>query len=281
MNAEIIDIPIREIRPFVSRARARAPFERMTATIREHGIHRPVWVRKIDKPTAEDKKRGYKYERIAGEGRILSQRELGRKTVPAVIKESDSKEAVGLFLIENLLRKKQTWQQKAKLIASEVSDQKSAVSKQELNRIAKKYFITPAHVAKLLRILQQASPKSRETLDKLTVEEAETLTSLPATGQEIVIETIAEVGGQMSDVGVLVKKARELKRGGIELSKSALKQSLRRVDEDLARLRQSLKLKRLHFSLGPENVRLLLSDPVFRKALDRRGINYKKFEEAV
>jgi ParB/RepB/Spo0J family partition protein len=278
MNAQIIDIPIREIRPFVSRARAQAPFERMTESIGEHGIHRPVWVRKIDKPTAEDKKRGYKYERIAGEGRILSQRELGRSTVPAVIKQGDSKEAVGLFLIENLLRKKQTWQQKAKLIASEVGDQKSAISKQELNRIAKKYFITPAHVAKLLRILQQAAPKVRETLDKLTVEEAETLTSLPATGQEIVIETMTEVGGQMSDVSVLVAKAKELKRGGVELSKLALKQSLRRVDEDLARLRQSLKLKRLHFSLGPENVRLLLSDPVFRKALDRRGINYKKFE---
>jgi ParB/RepB/Spo0J family partition protein len=279
-TVEIIDIPIREIRPFVSRARARAPFERMTATIREHGIHRPVWVRKIDKPTAEDKKRGYKYERIAGEGRILSQSELGRSTVPAVIKESDSKEAVGLFLIENLLRKKQTWQAKAKLIAAEVRDQKSAVSKTEIERIADKYKITPAHVTKLLRILQQASPKTRETLDKLTVEEAETLTSLPATGQEIVIGAIEDFKLQISDLGEVTKKAKALIETG-ELSKSALKQSLRRVDEDLARLRQSLKLKRLHHALGPSNLELLLSDTTFKKALDRREINYRKFQEAI
>jgi hypothetical protein len=222
------------------------------------------------------KERGYKYERIAGEGRILSQSKLGRSTVPAVIKEGDSKEAVGLFLIENLLRKKQTWQQKAKLISTEISSDKGRVTGDELKRIAKKFFVTPAHVTKLLRILQQAAPKVRETLDKLTVEEAETLTSLPATGQEIVIGAIEDFKLQISDLGEVTKKAKALIEG--ELSKSALKQSLRRVDEDLARLRQSLKLKRLHHALGPENVRLLLSDSVFRKALNRRGINYRKFE---
>jgi hypothetical protein len=183
------------------------------------------------------------------------------------------------------LRKKQTWQQKARLIKAEIGDRKA--DKKVVAELARKYFVTPAHVFKLLRILQQATPKARETLEELTVEEAEQLTSLPATGQEIVIETLKEEGLPPSQLPALVKKAKELRQGGRDvseatgLSKTALRASLRRVDEDLGQLRQSLKLKRLHWSLGSENLRMLLSDTTFRRALDKRGINYKRFMEGI
>jgi hypothetical protein len=49
----------------------------------------------------------------------------------------------------------------------------------------------------------------------------------------------------------------------------------------LNKLRQVLKLKRLHASLGPENLKLLISDKAFKKAMDHAGINYAKFLEVV
>jgi ParB/RepB/Spo0J family partition protein len=282
------DDPIRVIKPVRSGSRAgrpRGPFERMKESIREYGVRLPVQVRKIRDPK-------FKYERIVGEGRILACKELVRaglarfNTVPAIVLDVEAGEIVGRFLAENVLRKKLPWIDKAKLIASEVTSDKGRVSGDELKRIAERYFVTPPHVAKLLRILQQAAPKVRETLEELTVEEAEQLTSLPATGQEIVVETLKAEGLKTDNISALVRKAQELRQGGSGdsevggLSKSALRASLRRVDEDLERLRGSLKLKRLHRELGPSNLELLLSDKPFRKALDRREINYKKFEEA-
>lgn len=273
MNPEIIDLPVRQIKPLVSRARAKAPFERMKDSIKEHGIHRPIRVR----PLKGDAR--YKFELIWGEGRLKAQRELRRETIPAIVEKVDSPDAVGMFLLENLSRKKLSWQEKARLIKAQIGDHK--IDKHMVNSLAESYFVTPAHVVKLLRILQKAAPKTKETLDKLTVEEAEELTSLPATGQEIVIETLRDEKLRHGAIPELVRKAKAIRQSGSDLSKTALKQSLRRVDEELSRLRGKLKLKRLHWALSVENLKMLLSDKTFRKALDRRGINYAKFEAEI
>jgi hypothetical protein len=51
--------------------------------------------------------------------------------------------------------------------------------------------------------------------------------------------------------------------------------------ERLDRQRELLKLKRLHHSLGPENLKLLLSDKTFREAVEKEKINVAKFEEII
>lgn len=268
----IQEIDIREIKPFVSRARPLEPFRRMKESIREYGVKMPIQVRRI-------KDAQFKYERIVGEGRIMACRELKRYSIPAIILDVPEGEIVGRFLAENVLRKKLPWQDKAKLIKHDIGDQ--PINRERLDQIAVRYHITPAHVSKLLRILQQASPRVTATIDTLSVEEAETLTSLPSSGQEIVVGTMKETDLPPSQINAVVAKAKELTREDGQLSKRALKQSLKRVDEDLSRLRDSLKLKRLHWSLSVENLKALLSDVQFRKALDRRKINYQKFEEAI
>ena len=267
----IQEIDIRDIKPFVSRARPLEPFRRMKESIREYGVKMPIQVRRIKDPQ-------FKYERIVGEGRIMACRELKRYSIPALILDVPPGEIVGRFLAENVLRKKLPWQDKAKLIKHDIGDQ--PVTRERLSEIASRYHITPSHVSKLLRILQQASPRVSGMMDQLSVEEAETLTSLPASGQEIVVATIKESGLEPSQIGAVVAKAKQLTQDTGDLSKRALKQSLKRVDEDLTRLRDKLKLKRLHLSLSVENLKALLSDVQFRKALDRRKINYQKFTNA-
>jgi hypothetical protein len=77
----------------------------------------------------------------------------------------------------------------------------------------------------------------------------------------------------------LAKKAKAIaeEQGG-ELSPRSLRQSLERVTEDIARVRDRLKTLRLHHALGPQSLALLLADRKFRKALDGEGINVSKFE---
>lgn len=270
---EIHLIPISEIKPFVSRARPKEPFERLKDSIREHGVKIPVQVRRIKDPK-------FKYERIVGEGRIAACRQLRMEKIPALVLDVSESEVVGRFLAENVMRKKLPWQSKARLMKEEV-DRIGQPTKADMEVLAKRYFIEVPHVAKLIKILRQASPKVQKDIDKLTVEEARELTTLPARGQDIVIESMEESGLDIKDIGAVVKKAKNLEEAGKELSKTALKQSIKRDAETLQRLNQSLKPLRLHFSNGPENIMGLLSDPKYRKLMESERINFVRFEEAM
>lgn len=289
-SENIIEINPFEVRFLIHRERDPVRFNLLKEAIREIGVVQPLHVRRItDRPVNERRHKNgiYKWEAAFGEGRTTAMLELYRETkderflkLPALEKEIDTGEVVGRFLAENILRKDHSWLEQAKLIKAECGARISERPAKVVAEIAKRFFITPAHAAKLVRILSQASPAAEKELSKLTVAEAESLTSLPAQGQEIVIETMAEQGLDRTQIAAVVSKARQVSESGGELSKTALRASLRRVGEDLEKLRPRLKLARLHHSLGPENLRALLSDKAFRKQLDKHGVNYAKFTEA-
>jgi ParB family chromosome partitioning protein len=271
MNAEITLLPVDQIVPLIRRAREAGAFKRMKESIREEGLLQPIQVRKLAKPDGQ-----HKYELICGQGRLEAFKALRRPEIPAIILDVSEPEIIGRFLSENVLRKDLPWLDQAKLIRDELR------AGDKIDKVAARLFITEGHASKLVRILKQMSPKVEREFKHLTVAEAESLVSLPATGQEIVIETLTEIRDKKGqrNLEYVVKKAKEVAEEGAPLTKTALKQSLRRVTEELDKLRQVLKLKRLHASLGPENLKLLVSDKAFRKAMDRSGINYDKFLEA-
>lgn len=266
----IVQIPTSKITFFVKRARPEGGFNRLKESIKSVGLKMPIQVRK----------EGDEYALVCGQGRLQAFRELRIDKIPAIIVDVEEKEIVGRFLAENVMRKKLPWQEKARLIKADFDKVGRDLTKGEIEEIAKRYFITAAHVVKLLKILQQASPKVADTLDDLTIAEAETLTSLPGRGQDIVIQTIEEEGLGSAQMAAVVRKAKELGESG-ELSKSALKASLKRVNEDLERQRKQLKLYRLHASLGPSNLEMLLTDPEFRRAIQREKVNVSKFEAII
>lgn len=272
MNTTITEIPLSEIKPFVRRARPAEPFNRLKESIKEIGLRMPIQVRELPR-----RKDGYKYELIVGQGRMQAFKELRKDSIPAIVVDVPEGEIVGRFLAENVMRRRLSWQEKARLLKEEVS-RIGMPTKADLEVLAKRYFITPAYVAKLINILKQASPKVQGDLDSMTVTEAETLTSLPARNQDIVIETMREEAIPAHEMPVVARQAKKLAQSGGELNKTALKATLRRVGEDLGRLRQSMKPIRLHHSLGPANLQMLLSDKAFRKAMDKKKINYSKFE---
>lgn len=286
MMNEITYIDPHEIKFLIHRDRDPEAFHYVKESIRSIGIQQPLKVRDISswKPDKRRRPDGghFKWEAQFGEGRTTAAIELYAETkdtrfrkVPAIIEDVSEGEIVGRFLSENLLRRNYTWLEQAKLVKADFD------AGIPLDAIAKALFITSAHVGKLLSVLQRGSPKIEAELKKLTLKQAGELTSLPAAGQEIVIETLTEAGLDRSQLTAVVHKAREIADESGELSKTALKQSLKRTREDLDDVRQVLKLKRLHHSLGPVNLGELLEVKAFRTALDSYGINYKHFLENV
>lgn len=192
----------------------------------------------------------------------------------------------GAFLSENLLRRKYTWQQQARLIKGEVDAAPKPLTPDKLLEIAERWFITVAHLGKLLRILDRLSPSLEKELKQMTIREAELLTTLPAAGQEIVMQTLAEEGVAKTPANIasVVRRAKEQHLQTGQWSKTMLRQSLKRVGEDLARVRTSLKPIRLHHSLGPVNLEMLLTEKKYAKiaaAIRKAKINVEKFLEAM
>lgn len=274
---EAIDVSLKDIMPFVSRARDQAGFEQLKGSIAKYGLKRPIGLRDITHLPPDERRRPdgglYKYQRVWGEGRILAHEELGKSKIPAIIGAKSEAEVVGAFLSENIIREKLPWVEQAKLVESELRAGRSAAE------IAVDLCVSEKHIQKLARILSKTASGIEDEVRKMPVNAAEVLTALPAEHQTIIVETLRETGER--EVQAIVRKAREITDQGGELSKSALTKSIQRVDDDLKKMRDKLKLTRLHASLGPQNLALLLEDPKFRKACEKENIPLAKFLKTV
>lgn len=280
-----------EVMFIIHRDRDPAEFKQIKESVRQMGVMIPIQVRDITSWPTDRRRRDdgglYKWQAFFGQGRCTACIELYESTkddsflkVPATVETQPESEIAGRFLTENLLRNPLSWQEQAQLIRGDI-ESLGKIDKRSIATVAKAYFVSPAHVLKLLRTLQKLSPEVEKELSGMTIADAEKLSSLPATGQEIVMSTLKEEGLDKGQVAALVRRAKRITEEGTPLSKSALKQSLQRLNEELSRARQSAKPLRLHYAIGPENLTAMLDNPKLRKAFDDEGINTKKFEEAV
>src|SRR5438445_1718267 len=213
---------------------------------------------------------------MSGQGRLQAFRDLGLARIPAIVIDVPEKEIVGRFLAENVMRKKLSWFEKAQLVKRDVD------AGMTIEDIKEKYFVTTGQVYKYLRILRQASGKllTDSEIETLSMNQAEELTSVDAKTQEIVVDVIKEENFDNSQIKPLVSKAKQLSKTG-DLSKAALKASLRDLQSALRETHNTLKLKRLHWTLGPYKLRRLLEDsPELRNKLDSEGVDYSDFLRA-
>lgn len=275
---EISLIDVELIMGFISRARAKAGFDEMKENIRQIGVKMPVGLREVSHLPAAERKRPdgghYRYQRIWGQGRIEAVRDLGLKKIPAfVFKHDDVKESdiVGMFLNENMIRKPLPWAEKARLVRDEVD---GGASKEE---VAARFGVTVMHVNKFLRIMSATANGIERDVAAMPMNDAEVLTTMPAEEQAIVVEALREnPERQARDV---LRKAKQIADEGRALSTVAIRETLKRVDDDLSALRKSMRVTRLHHSLGPQNLLELLKKPKFRDALKAARVNIGKFEE--
>lgn len=271
-----IEVDPARIRPFISRKREAEGYEQMKASIHETGQKYPVGLRDIRHLPESERKRPeggcYFYEHIFGEGRIEACRDLGIKVWAVIgddIKEAD---VISMFLAENFVRQPLSWHDKAQLIKADLD------AGMKDDDLASKYFISPKHARKYAHIVSKTAG-AEEEVKKMSVNDAEVFATLPPDDQAIVISVLKETSER--DIQAVVKKARQVKKDTGELSVSGLKKSIDRVTDDIKELRDKLKLTRLHHSLGSQNLELLLQDKSFRKAAEKAGVPFKKFEALI
>jgi ParB family chromosome partitioning protein len=97
-GARFVDLPIDQVRP--NRVQPRTAFDadalqELVDSIREVGLLQPVVVR----PLGPDS-----YELVMGERRLRAHRELGRDTIPAIVRETADHDLLRDALLENLHR---------------------------------------------------------------------------------------------------------------------------------------------------------------------------------
>ena len=190
------------------RSGAGGAFFRLKESIEKVGLRQPIHVRDISKWPASDRRRPdgglYKYELICGQGRLQAFQQLGFPRIPAIVLNVAENEIVGRFLAENVMRRKLSWYEKAQLVKRDLEEGT------DIDAIKDKYFVTSGQVYKYLRILRQASGKllSRSEIEKLSMNQAEELTSIDANTQEIVVEVLKEENLDTSQIKSLVKKAK-------------------------------------------------------------------------
>ncbi len=111
-------------------------------SIRQHGLLQPVVVRKLRLPIG-----GKTHELIAGERRLRAFEALGKKEIPAILRDADESQSAVFALIENVQREDLNPLERAKALQRLISDfswtQQQAAEKVGLDR---------ASVANLLRL---------------------------------------------------------------------------------------------------------------------------------
>lgn len=280
MNAseiEVVMIDPKAVKVFVHRTRDQEKKEEIKEAMKSGVAFIPIQVRDIRKEWSLDERRRpdgglYDYELIVGEGRLENALELKWPKIPATFPKSGQAETIGRFLVENMVRKPLPWAETAKLVKEELDAGRTP------KEVAGLFRISEAHVAKCQRILSKSAIGLGEEIAAMAMNEAEVLTTLPPDEQKIVVEVLKETAGAEGNVQAAVAKAKAVKAETGTLSPLALKKSLQRVDEELADVRDRLKPVRLHWSLGPCNLKTLLENPKFKSALKKAGVATAKFE---
>ncbi len=141
--AELLHLPVDAIHPNPRQPRKRFEPEATTglaASIRSQGVLQPVVVR--PRPAGG-------YELIAGERRWRAAREAGASTLPAVVRETDDRDALLLGLVENVARESLSPVEEARAYASLIDEFELS-----LGEVAERVGRSKPSVSNRLRLLE-------------------------------------------------------------------------------------------------------------------------------
>ena len=275
---KIVQVPVRDVKFFVRRARGETAYSRLKDSILKVGLKTPVGVRDItDRPESKRKKPGggfYSYELVYGQGRLQAFRELNFTHVPAVIVDVSEEEIVGRFLAENMMRRRMGWKEKARLVQHDIEEHGFS-----LEEVASRYCITVSHAKKYLRVIQGASLKALSKAEdgEFTLGITEKLTTIPREDQDLVIDVMDENDLDKTAVRHLVDVASRLRKSDGMVLRDSLSASIADVDSELKKLRSLFKLKRAEYGLGPQNLYKLCDDSEFIALAESKGVEVGHF----
>lgn len=214
MSKEIININVDEIFPNTYQPRRffkEEALQELSASIREHGIIQPITVRK----------RGEKFELVAGERRWRAARIAELRYVPCNVIEITDTESAEIALLENLQREDLNYIEEAEAYYNLIHNH-SFTQDELAKRMGKKQ----STIANKLRLLKLSAEVREICLkNKLTERHARSLLTLP--NEELQLKIVNKVIQE----GLNVKKTEEL------INKELLKIS----SEELKKKRKNTK----------------------------------------
>lgn len=262
MNAptEAKEIPLDQIEPVFRRARDKAGFEGLKASLKSTGLKQPIQVKDMGRRNAE----GIRYKLICGQGRTEAARALGWETIPAIVVEVTDEQFVGRFFNENVNRASLPWAAKGRIIRDEIKAGKS------LADVCRDLNISDNLGQRYLNVINNAANEIADEIEHMGMNVAERLTKLPAQGQKFVMNVARET---QQPVVALVKKAEKLEAKGKGWTQAALSKAVRGVGEVVEKQRKHIKLLRRDYAIGPQNLLRLLKNRAFHDALKAARVN--------
>ena len=202
----VVEIELSRLKPGRYQPRTKWENEKLdelAASIREQGVISPIVVRPTD---------GGMFEIVAGERRFRASGRAGRKTIPAIVRTLEDKDALAMALIENMQR----------------SDLNAMEEAQGVRRLIDEFGYTHEQAAKaigksrpattnLLRLLNLADPVQRMLLDgEIEMGHARALLGLGAADQ-------LELANKIVKSALSVRQAEKLVADQKNPPKSALR----------------------------------------------------------
>lgn len=107
-DTDIQMIPVDSIRVMNPRSRNRRKYREIVTNISDVGLKRPITVCRRSSGA---------YDLVCGQGRLEACRQLGQKTVPAIVKDISTEDALLMSLVENIARRKPTTMETVRQLA--------------------------------------------------------------------------------------------------------------------------------------------------------------------
>jgi ParB family chromosome partitioning protein len=160
---EIQQVPLRSIDVSGQNPRAALVVEELMESIRVHGLLQPLVVRRT----------GRRFELIAGHRRLEALRQLGWKTVPAVVRGADQDDAPVLRLVENLQRRDLRPAEEAAALEALIRTRGWTT-----HQVAAAIGRSQAYVSKRVRVFEDPLLAPAVLADQLSISAAEELLGL-------------------------------------------------------------------------------------------------------
>lgn len=150
----VVDLDLSKLKPGRYQPRSKwenDKLEELAASIQEQGVINPIVVRAVDDGV---------YEIVAGERRYRASMRAGKKTIPAIIRTIEDKDALAMALIENMQRTDLNAMEEA-LGVRRLIDEFGYTHEQAAKAIGKSRPAT----SNLLRLLNLTDPVQRMLMD--------------------------------------------------------------------------------------------------------------------
>lgn len=212
-SASVIEVDPRELLPGPYQPRksfSEEKIDELAASMREHGVIQPLIVRR----------KGTRYELIAGERRLRAALKADLKKVPIIVKEMDDREAMEASLVENVQREDLNPVDEAEAYQRLISE--FGLTQEE---VAARVGKSRAEVANTVRLVK-LEPEVKELLaqGKISAGHGRALVGLPAKEQ-------IRMARMIVTKGLSVRKVEEMLARKKPAGKGADKAGVVRVSE--------------------------------------------------